>query len=214
MSKTVEKVVINPESIDVISVLNGVNSVTQLNLEVKDNEIQEIYDRYNLSGITNYPFDMRIVRALAENEEQLRDYLELCKNANNSSKKINLPESIPEVEYDLRNLKNSQLDIKQQIEMYKSAKETQSTFKKARGKAEFKMGIIDRGYYTIQEFLQDRNRESVQALNTGTPIQVRNIREELRDEELTEKTNAVAQEYLIASSRGIEQTQNQETERE
>ena len=114
MSKTVEKVVINPESIDVISVLNGVNSVTQLNLEVEDNEIQEIYDRYNLSGITNYPFDMRIVRALAENEEQLRDYLELCKNANNSSKKVNLPESIPEVEYDLRNLKNSQLDIKQQ----------------------------------------------------------------------------------------------------
>lgn len=214
MSKTVEKVVINPESIDVISVLNGVNSVTQLNLEVEDNEIQEIYDRYNLSGITNYPFDMRIVRALAENEEQLRDYLELCKNANNSSKKVNLPESIPEVEYDLRNLKNSQLDIKQQIEMYKSAKETQNTFKKARGKAEFKMGIIDRGYYTIQEFLQDRNRKSVQALNTGTPIQVRNIREELRDEELTKKTNAVAQEYLIASSRGIEQTQNQETERE
>ena len=42
MSKTVEKVVINPESIDVISVLNGVNSVTQLNLEVEDNEIQEI----------------------------------------------------------------------------------------------------------------------------------------------------------------------------
>ena len=76
------------------------------------------------------------------------------------------------------------------------------------------MGIIDRGYYTIQEFLQDRNRESVQALNTGTPIKVRNIREELRDEELTEKTNAVAQEYLIASSRGIEQTQNQETEKE
>ena len=76
------------------------------------------------------------------------------------------------------------------------------------------MGIIDRVYYTIQEFLQDRNRKSVQALNTGTPIQVRNIREELRDEELTKKTNAVAQEYLIASSRGIEQTQNQETERE
>ena len=77
MSKTVEKVVINPESIDVISVLNGVNSVTQLNLEVEDNEIQEIYDRYNLSGITNYPFDMRIVRALAENEEQLRDYVKM-----------------------------------------------------------------------------------------------------------------------------------------
>ncbi len=43
MSKTVEKVVINPESIDVISTLDGVNSVTQLNLEPEDNEVHEIH---------------------------------------------------------------------------------------------------------------------------------------------------------------------------
>ena len=85
MSKTVEKVVINPESIDVISTLDGVNSITQLNLEPEDNEVQKIYEKYNLSSITNYPFDMKIVRALSENEEQLRSYLELCKSANNTN---------------------------------------------------------------------------------------------------------------------------------
>ena len=97
MRKTVEKVVINPESIDVISTLDGVNSVTQLNLEPEDNEVHEIHEKYNLSNITNYPYDMKIVRALSENEEQLRNYLELCKNANNTNKRIELPPNTPEV---------------------------------------------------------------------------------------------------------------------
>ena len=129
MSKTVEKVVINPESIDVISTLDGVNSITQLNLEPEDNEVQKIYEKYNLSSITNYPFDMKIVRALSENEEQLRSYLELCKNANNTNKRIELPPNTPEVEYDLRNLKKSDLSLSEQVAMYKSAKETRKNIK-------------------------------------------------------------------------------------
>lgn len=135
MSKTVEKVVINPESIDVISSLDGVNSITQLNLEPEDNEVQEIHEKYNLSSITNYPFDMKIVRALSENEEQLRNYLELCKNANNTNKKIELPPNTPEIEYDLRNLKKSDLSLAQQVEMYKSAKETRKNFKTSKRKS-------------------------------------------------------------------------------
>ena len=123
MSKTVEKVVINPESIDVISTLDGVNSITQLNLEPEDNEVQKIYEKYNLSSITNYPFDMKIVRALSENEEQLRSYLELCKSANNTNKKIELPPNIPAVEYDFRTLKKSDLSLSEQVEMYKNAKD-------------------------------------------------------------------------------------------
>lgn len=129
MSKTVEKVVINPESIDVISTLDGVNSITQLNLEPEDNEVQKIYEKYNLSSITNYPFDMKIVRALSENEEQLRSYLELCKSANNTNKKIELPPNIPAVEYDFRTLKKSDLSLSEQVEMYKNAKETRKNIK-------------------------------------------------------------------------------------
>lgn len=134
MSKTVEKVVINPESIDVISTSNGINSITQLNLEPEDNEVQKIHEKYNLSSITNYPFDMKIVRALSENEEQLRNYLELCKSANNTNKKIELPPNTPEIEYDLRNLKKSDLSLVQQVEMYKSAKETRKNFKTSKRK--------------------------------------------------------------------------------
>lgn len=129
MSKTVEKIVINTEGIDIISTSNGVNSITQLSLEPEYNEVQGIYERYNLSSIINYPFDMRIVRALSENEEQLRNYLELCKSANNTNKRIELPQNTPEIEYDLRNLKKSDLSQIEQIEMYKNAKETRKSIK-------------------------------------------------------------------------------------
>ena len=208
MSKTVEKVVINPESIDVISTLDGVNSITQLNLEPEDNEVQKIYEKYNLSSITNYPFDMKIVRALSENEEQLRSYLELCKNANNTNKRIELPPNTPEVEYDLRNSKRSDLSLREQVAMYKSAKETGKVLKQARGKSDLKMSLIDRGYYTIQEFLADKNRKQTQALTTGEIAPKRSIREELRDESLTEKTNQVAQEY--AKQAYVDIRQNEE----
>lgn len=208
MSKTVEKVVINPESIDVIFTLDGVNSITQLNLEPEDNEVQKIYEKYNLSSITNYPFDMKIVRALSENEEQLRSYLELCKNANNTNKRIELPPNTPEVEYDLRNLKKSDLSLSEQVAMYKSAKETGKVLKQARGKSDLKMSLIDRGYYTIQEFLADKNRKQTQALTTGKIAPKRSIREELRDESLTEKTNQVAQEY--AKQAYVDIRQNEE----
>ena len=208
MSKTVEKVVINPESIDVISTLDGVNSVTQLNLEPEDNEVHEIHEKYNLSNITNYPYDMKIVRALSENEEQLRNYLELCKNANNTNKRIELPPNTPEVEYDLKNLKKSDLSLSEQVAMYKSAKETGKVLKQARGKSDLKMSLIDRGYYTIQEFLADKNKKQTQALTTGEITPRRSIREELRDETLTEKTNQVAQEY--AKQAHVDIRQNEE----
>ena len=208
MRKTVEKVVINPESIDVISTLDGVNSVTQLNLEPEDNEVHEIHEKYNLSNITNYPYDMKIVRALSENEEQLRNYLELCKNANNTNKRIELPPNTPEAEYDLKNLKKSDLSLSEQVAMYKSAKETGKVLKQARGKSDLKMSLIDRGYYTIQEFLADKNKKQTQALTTGEITPRRSIREELRDETLTEKTNQVAQEY--AKQAYVDIRQNEE----
>lgn len=197
MNKTVEKVVINPESIDVISILDGVNSITQLNLEPEDNEVHGIHEKYNLSSITNYPYDMKIVRALSENEEQLRSYLELCKNANNTNKRIELPPNTPEVEYDLRNLKKSDLSLSEQVAMYKSAKETGKVLKQARGKSDLKMSLIDRGYYIIQEFLANKNRKQTQALTTGEMAPRRSIREELRDEAFTEKTNQVSQRYVM-----------------
>ena len=86
MNKTVEKIVVSEEGIEVISMSEGVKSITQLSLEPEENELQNILERYNLSIINNYSFDINIVRALAESEEQLRNYLETCKKLNSLNK--------------------------------------------------------------------------------------------------------------------------------
>lgn len=86
MNKTVEKIVVSEEGIEVISMSEGVKSITQLSLEPEENELQNILERYNLSSINNYSFDINIVRALADSEEQLRNYLETCKKLNSLNK--------------------------------------------------------------------------------------------------------------------------------
>ena len=49
MGKTVEKIVINTESIDIVSVENGVNSIVQLGLEAQEDSIKDIFEKYNLN---------------------------------------------------------------------------------------------------------------------------------------------------------------------
>lgn len=197
MSKNIEKIVINTESIDVISNTNGVNNVMQFNLETEGNEAKEIFEKYNLSSLTNYPFDIKVVRALSENEDQLKDYLETCRRANYSKEKVEIPDSIPEIEYDLRELKDGFTEIEDenlrkssQIEMYRQAKETQSQL---RGKVTIKMGLLDRTYFAVQEFLSNRNKTL--ALMEGQVETRRSIRDELRDNNLREKTDQVSREF-------------------
>lgn len=204
MAKTIEKIVISADGIDVISNVNGVNSVTQLNLEGKDNEEREIFEKYNLSSLITYPLDMKIVRALAENEDQLRDYLETCRRSGYSRGKTDIPETIPQIEYDLKNLKAGFEQIKdedsrkfKQLKMYQDAKKTQDTFKSSKGRVELKMGILDKAYFAIQELLSERNKAKTQTLSAGKDNIRRSIREELRDETLTEKTNQVSKEFAM-----------------
>ena len=204
MGKTVEKIVINTESIDIVSVENGVNSIVQLGLEAQEDSIKDIFEKYNLNNIINYPFDEKIVRALSENEEQLDDYLQVCRQAAYSKGKIKIPDSIPNIEYDFRELKNGIAKVSEgeqkskQIEMYKQAKQTQDTFRSSKGKVDILMGIVDKAYFTVQAFLQNRNKNQVKALNPGKMEARRSIRDELKNREYTEKTNEVSREYKEA----------------
>lgn len=107
MGKKIEKIIISPEGIDVISNINGVKNITQLNLQPEENEIQEIFEKYNLETVVIYPFDEKIVRALAIDEEgtQLRDYLEICRKVSYGARKLAIVKNMPEIEYDLRGLR-------------------------------------------------------------------------------------------------------------
>ena len=107
MGKRIEKIIINPEGIDVISNIDGVKCVTQLSLNETPEEIKAIFERYNISDIMNYEFDEKIVRALAIDEEgsQLIDYLEICRQVSYGAKKLAIAANMPEIEYDLRGLR-------------------------------------------------------------------------------------------------------------
>lgn len=107
MSKFIKKIVITVEGINVISEINGVNSITQLNFNGSAEDVKKILDKHNISDIMNYEFDEKIVRALAidESGEQLRDYLEICRQVSYGAKNLVVAENMPEIEYDLRSLR-------------------------------------------------------------------------------------------------------------
>lgn len=200
MNKTVEKIVINSEGIDVVSSTNGVNNVTQLSLEPQENEVQQIFQRYNLETGVIYNYDEKIIRALEENKEQLTDYLETCRRASYPAKKVDIPDTIPQIEYDLRGLKDSFQNIEdenlrkmKQIQMYNKAKEVHNMF---RGKATMKMGILDRAYFSVQELLQNRNSKiETLLLGEGRTNTRTNLRKELYNPEYTRKTDEVSKDY-------------------
>lgn len=222
MSKTIEQIVISTEGIDVISSINGVNNVTQLSLTEQEEERKKIFEENNLSTLTNYPFDEKIVRALAsaitDNGEQLIDYMDTCRRSNYSKRKIEIPENIPEIVYDLKNLKNWFENIKdkklrrnRQIEMFKTAKETERLLGK---KVKLKMGILDRAYFTIQEFLQNRGKNSIQALNPGVANSKNTAHDEFVAElqRTTENTNEVSPEYVNTVEEPHHQTSEKDEE--
>ena len=181
MEKTVEKIIINTEGIDVILSTNGISNVRQLSLEPQDHEVEEIFKRYNLATGVIYHYDEKIIRALEENKDQLADYLEACRRASYPAKRVDLPESLPEIVYDLRGLKdsfqnieNSQLRKIKQVQLYNKAREV---YNMLRDKTTFRMGILDRAYFSVQELLQNRNNNiEVLLLGDGN----NNRREEFR----------------------------------
>lgn len=107
MNKKVQKIVIKPDGIDVIIDVSGIKSIIQINLTENPEVIKKIFEKFNISDIMFYDFDEKIVRALALDEtgEQLRDYLEICKQVSFGMKRISLAENMPEIEYNLRGLK-------------------------------------------------------------------------------------------------------------
>ena len=211
MDKTVKNIVISPEGIDIISVSNGVSNVTQISLEPEAEETKEILEKYSLSDLKFYPVDMNIVRGLADSQEQLIDYLETTRRLSNSKQKVDIPESMPKVTYDLKELKNSfeqigdeNLRKSKQMALYNQAKQTQSLFKGTKIVA-FKMGTIDRGYFAVQTLLQNRNKgNEIKALNPGIVESSRNLRRELYNPEYTAKTNEAAREFSAEQSKEIE----------
>lgn len=208
MEKNVKEIVISANGIDIISTTNGVNNVTQINLEPHENEVKDLLEKYNLSDLKFYPVDMNIVRGLSESHEQLVDYLETTRRLSNSKQKVEVPDSIPQILYDLKELKEGFKQIPdedlrkfKQIQVYNQAKQTQSIFKGTK-KVDVRIGPLDRGYFAVQSLLQNRNRGTqIKALNSGIVQDTRNLRRELYNPELTKATNEVALKHATENEK-------------
>lgn len=186
MEKTIKQIIVDTEAINVITEVDGIRRITQLNLEAEKGEIEEIFKIHNLNSVTIYPYDIKIVRALVDNEEQLKDYMETCRKAHYSEESVEVPDTIPEIKYEFKDLKRSFIETEnkeirriKQVEMYNIAKTTQNMFRGAKGRVVLEIGILDKGYFAVQELLQARNREQVRALNPGKAELRKSLREEL-----------------------------------
>jgi len=167
MNKIIDKIIISADGINVISKTNGIKGIVQLNLNGNSEILREIFEKNNLSEITNYKYNERIAVALGENGEQLRSYLEICRQVNNGNKINEKAENIPQIEYELKELKkNEQLTVEEKISLYEQAKDVHNTLKKAKQKVSINMGLVDRAYFEIQKLLQ--NKDKVKALNPGS----------------------------------------------
>ena len=206
---SIKEIVINSESVDVISISdeNGIKNIYQLDLEPPENEISNIFIKNNISEIINYPFDAKIVQALADNGEQLKDYLDTCRKAHYSNDRVEIPQDIPDITYDFKELRDSfkdiddeNLRINKQLQLYRQAKQMKEIL---RGKVNLELGLVSRAYYTIQDLLH-RNEQKVLALNAPTVNRENKWRVE---PEVIEATNEISNQYV---NNKTEERQNEE----
>ena len=192
---SVKEIVINVEYVDSVSYPNGIQHIDRDNVEPQNDEISEIFEKYNLNEIINYEFDPKIVRALKNDREQLVNYLETCRRADNSKHRVDIPEDTPHIIYNLKGIRNmfANIDDKElrknkQLEIYIQAKKMQEVFRK---KVDLHLNLIDKAYFTIQEFLQ-RKQKPVLALNPAT--ENRRNKWEV-GEDIKEATNEVSKQF-------------------
>lgn len=94
--------------------------------------------------------------------------------------------------------------------MFEQALKTIETLKKAGSKATLNISLPDRIYFSIQKILQHKTK--VLALAEGQEQPRRNIREELKSQELMEKTNQVSKEFAMQTVNEINEKNDEERE--
>jgi len=192
MSKTVEIIEINSTGIEVKLKTDkpGVGEVIPLKLKTQENEIDNIFQKFGLETGVRYNYDEKIIRALAttEEKEQLVDYLEVCRKSSYPSKRVDIPDTIPEITYDLRGLKDSFPEIEdevlrkaEQIQIYNDARNVCNML---REKTILKVGLSDKIYIMVAKFKQPKIGKDKPLLGDGNT----NIEENIEEKENNRKS--------------------------
>ena len=121
---------------------------------------QLLLDKIN----TGVRIDGNIALGLIDNEEQLSKYLEICEKYDdlsligpeNEKTRTELAEYLPRIEYSLKNLRKSNIDMTRKLKIYENAKYTQRMYREyGRGKdAKIKMSIFDKIYFGIANLMK------------------------------------------------------------
>ena len=109
--------------------------------------------------------DGKLALGLINNEEQLNKYLEICEKYDdlsltgpeNASVRAELAEYLPKIEYSLKDLRKSKIDILRKLRIYRTAKFTKKMYKEF-GKekdAKIKMSLIDKIYFGIANIIHN-----------------------------------------------------------
>lgn len=224
--KNVKKIVINSKGIEKeskprIECLDLDNSAQKSEGEdngVQASEIQEILKQNGINLLLFYSYNEKIVYALKENGEQLKAYMETCRKASYPTKKVDVPDIIPQIEYDLRDLKNWYTEIddedlrkKKQIDIFKEARETQKILG---DKVTIKIGMLLKAYFSVQELLQSRKKATIKALPQGANSVESGFRRSLYSPENREAVEKAAKTYTVTQTQAVQTQENEQMQEE
>ena len=153
------------EHITIAMVENGMTVNTQKVKELLKKAPKEIKHKL-LDTIKNgIRIDGKLALGLINNEEQLNKYLEICEKyddlsltgSENASARAELAEYLPKIEYSLKDLRKSKIDILRKLRIYRTAKFTKKLYKEfGKGKdAKIKMSLIDKIYFGIANIIHN-----------------------------------------------------------
>lgn len=189
------------EWLDLDVLKNNQEQENEQETETEGNEIQEILSKNGVNLLLFYSYNEKIVYALRENSEQLKAYMETCRKSSYPAKKVDVPDIIPKIEYDLRDLKNWYLEIedeelrkRKQTEIFKEARDTQ---KMLGDKVTIKIGILLKAYFSVQELLLNRKKEEKKALPAGIEHTTSYYRRSFYSPKNREAVDRVSEAYKV-----------------
>lgn len=201
MSRTVKRIIIKANEIEVEGQSNNAKNYYRLNSTLTPEDIiniNKIKEDHNFFG---NKYDANIIRALSDqarqytevennliNEEQLDYYFSLCSN---KIKAKDIPIKMPEeIIYNI----DKKMTMEEQFSLYTKAKDTQKLLQTS--KVRIKMGVLQKAYMLVQKLLNSSKEEPQQALNPGT--EKTHFREDLYNEDNRKRVEEISKSHSNA----------------
>jgi len=202
----VDSIIINEDKIEISTAKNKIelfiSEQTEEEKQLYANLSEETRDRIDkLLNDDSVKLDIPVVFGLYANEKQLNDYLDLCElykyidmdteEAKAAFEQFKTTQELPQITYNLKGIRKSELDLATKLDRYSSAKEMKKIFEKMglKDKVDIKIGLMDKMYLGVKGFIKNiKNKKSLPASQKLDSI------EAVQDEYVTGETVDLSQE--------------------